>query len=46
MSGLEVNCRKAAREAPLEACDDEWEDYRAADAGTRERMIKMWGNPQ
>lgn len=25
---------------------DMWEDFRAADAQTRERMIKMWGNPQ
>lgn len=25
---------------------DMWEDYRAADAQTRERMIKMWGNPK
>lgn len=25
---------------------DMWEDYRSADAQTRERMIKMWGNPK
>lgn len=25
---------------------DMWEDYRAADAQTREKMTKMWGNPK
>lgn len=25
---------------------DMWEDYRAADAQTREKMAKMWGNPK